>query len=152
MNSLVITRKKDLEVVEIQYRATEVIRKFGGDLAFLPWVFEQLDIDPDIVRFRFANAYLSGVFFPTLMAFWDSTDFMDYLWKNDRLLFTGGLRFLARSAVTEYQTFPYSPEQREHLFAWENLDMEQVREYIFDKYKKLGKELPVAHHPIQEPL
>ncbi len=150
MNSLIITRKKDFETVEIQYRATEVLRKFSGDLVFLPFVFEQLGLNPDLIRFRFANAYLSGVFFPTLMKFWDPIAFMNYLLENDPALFKGGLRFLARSSVTEHQTFPYSPEQKEHEFAWKNLPMDEVREYIFDKYREMGKPMPVAHHPIEE--
>lgn len=150
--SLVITRipGEKLETVEIQYRSTELIVKFGADLIFLPWVFEQLGLNPDIVRFRFANAYLSGVYFPVLATFWPAIDFFDYLWDTDRKLFACGTRFILRSAFKQGQSFPYAAEQRQHDFAWKHLNMPEIREYLHAKYLLIGKKLPTRHHPIEE--
>lgn len=151
MNSMVITRiPRVIETVEIQYRSTEATLKFGGDLAFLPWAFNQLGLKPDLIRFRFANAYLSGVFMPTLCTFWDPIKFFDYLWKHDRKLFAGGTRFFLRSAYRRNQSFPYSPENVQHKFAWAHLDMKLIRDYLHQKHKQIGKPLPKAHHPIDD--
>lgn len=151
MNSLVITRvPKVIETLELQYRSTEVILKFGGDLAFLPWVIEQLGISPTVIRFRFANLYLSGVFFPVLCSFWDPIDFLDLLWCEDRKLFAGGTRFFLRSTYKENQSFPYSPENVAHKFAWERLDMPLIRDYLHSKHLLIGKKLPTRHHPEED--
>lgn len=142
MLSVIITRSEGIEVVEVQYRSTEAILKFGGDLVFLPWVFEQLGVKPDKVRFRFANFYLSGVFFPTLCSFTDPVKFLDFLWKKDKKLFSGGTRFFLRSSYKKEQSFAYSPENQQHRFAWERLDMKRIRDYLHEKHKEIGKPLP----------
>ena len=146
MQTLVVGWKKDYETVEIQYRSTEVIQKFGADLVFLQYLLEELDLDPDLFRFRFANAYLSGVFFPTLCHHWDAIEFLEYLWEHDRKLFTGGTRFFLRSAYKKDQWFPFSPENLQHQFAWRHLDMRRIREYLEKKHKKFGKPLPKIHY------
>ena len=148
MLSLVVSKFKNnpnLETVEIQYRSTEVIRKFGGDLAFLPWVFDQLNLNPEIIRFRFANLYFSGVFFPTLCLFWEPIDFLEYLYKYDRKMFDGSTRFFLRSARTKDQKFPYSPENGQHQLAWKHLNMREIHDYLHEKHKDSGKELPAIY-------
>lgn len=146
MQTMVVTKTKDRTIVEMQYRSTEVILKFGGDLVFLPHVFEELGVEPDLIRFRFANAYLSGVFFPTLCRWWNPVDFLEFLWEKDQKLFAGGTRFFLRSAYKRDQHFPYSPEQQQHKFAWEHLDMPAIREYLEEKHLTYGKPLPKIHH------
>lgn len=146
MQTLVVSWKKDYETVEVQYRSTEVIQKFGADLVFLRYLLEELDLSPDLFRFRFANAYLSGVFFPTLCAHWDAIDFFEYLWEHDQKLFAGGTRFFLRSAYREDQFFPFSPENVQHKFAWKHLDMERIKDYLEKKHKKYGKPLPKIHY------
>lgn len=149
MLSLVVSRGNKLETVEVQYRSTELVLKFGGDLAFLPWVFDQLGLNPDVIRFRFANAYLSGVFFPTLCSMWEPIQFLEYLWKNDRKLFAAGTRFFLRSAYKRDQHFPYSPEQQQHRFLWNRLGkekIERIRDYLERKHLTFGKELPKIHY------
>lgn len=147
MLSMVITRmtRPALETVEIQYRSTEVIRKFGGDLAFLPWLLKEFDLNPDILRFRFANLYLSGVFFPTVCLFWEPVEFLEYLYKHDRRMFDGSTRFFLRSARTPDQHFPYSPENQQHKLAWKFLDMEKIHDYLHEKHREMGKPLPQIH-------
>lgn len=150
MQSLIISWKKDMETVEVQYRSTEVIQKFGADLVFLKYILDELDLSPDLFRFRFANAYLSGVFFPTLCAHWDPVEFLDYLWEHDKKLFTGGTRFFLRSAYREDQHFPFSPENVQHKFAWANLDMKRIKKYLEKKHLKFGKPLPKIHYNSKE--
>lgn len=146
MQSLVIAWTKDREMVEVQYRSTEVIQKFGADLVFLRYLLEELDLAPDEYRFRFANAYLSGVFFPTLCAHWDAVEFLEYLWEHDQKLFAGGTRFFLRSAYREDQHFPFSPENVQHKFAWANLDMKRIKRFLEKKHKTFGKPLPKIHY------
>jgi hypothetical protein len=154
MLSLIVTSGPKLPtIVEVQYRSTELILKFGADLVFLPTVFDRLGIVPNLIRFRFANAYLSGVFFPTLCSFWDPIDFLEFLWKHDRKLFAGGTRFFLRSAYKENQRFPYSPENQQHKFLWSRLGKQRVkliRDYLHEKHKLIGKPLPNIHHPLEE--
>lgn len=153
MLSLVIARGNKKETVEVQYRSTELILKFGGDLAFMPWVFDQLSLNPDLIRFRFANAYLSGVFFPTLCSMWNPTEFLEFLWTNDRKLFSAGTRFFLRSAYRKEQHFPYSPENQQHKFLWSRLgkkEIERIKDYLERKHKTFGKELPRIHYGIHD--
>jgi hypothetical protein len=145
MQTLIISWAKDHESVEVQYRSTECIKKFGADLVFLRYLCDELDLDPSIFRFRFANAYLSGVFFPTLLPHWDPINFFDYLFEHDERLFAGGTRFVLRSARAKNQHFPYSPENQQHQFAWKNLDMRMIRDYLEEKHKEYGKPLPKIH-------
>lgn len=146
MQTLIISWTKDHANAEVQYRSTEVIQKFGADLIFLRYLLQELDFKPEVIRFRFANAYLSGVFFPTLCSFWDPVDFLDYLWENDKRLFAGGTRFFLRSAYREDQHFPYSPENLQHKFGWRNLDMRRIKRYLEEKHLAYDKPLPKIHH------
>ncbi len=149
MLDLIVSRTRDFESVDINYRSTEVTLKFGGDLAFLPWVFEQLGLDPDVIRFHFANLYLSGVFLPTLSSFWDPVELLEYLWEHDRKLFSGGTRFFLRSSYKRDQVFPYSPEQQQHKFLWNRCsgtDIRRIRTYLEKKHRTFGKPLPKTHH------
>lgn len=153
MQTMVISRTPKVTTVEMQYRSTEAILKFGGDIVFLPWVFEQLEIDPSIVRFHFANAYLSGVFFPTLFTQWNPISFLEFLWAHDQKLFAGGTRFLLRSAYRKDQKFPYSPEQLQHRFLWERVGpptIKRIKDYLEEKHKAFGKPLPKIHHKLDE--
>lgn len=148
-NLVVSTTSKGFLSAELQYRSTEAILKFGGDIVFLPWLFDQLEINPQVVRFHFANAYLSGVFFPTLMRWWEPVNFLDYLWDKEPALFAGGTRFLLRSAYQQDQHFPYSPEALQHRYLWDHFGrgrIRRIREYLETKHKTFGKPLPRTHH------
>lgn len=151
MLSIVITRvgRPRLETVEVQYRSTEAIFKFGGDVCFFPWVFERLGLAPDRIRFHFANAYLSGVFFPTLMRWWEPIDFLELLWRKDRTLFRPATKFLLRSSSREDQHFPYSPENQQHRHLWRTLRTSQIRrihDYVKEKLVSLGESVKITHH------
>lgn len=149
MLSIVVTRANKVETVEIHYRSTELILKFGGDLAFLPGVFERLGVNPSVVRFRFANAFFSGVFLPTFLAFKaNKTAFLEKMRRCDPKHFQAGTRFLLRSAMKKNQRFPYSPENQQHKFFWGNVapyDIEEIKQYLILEHMKFGRPLPTAH-------
>lgn len=154
LNTIITSGPKLPTVVEVQYRSTEMILKFGADLVFLRDLLRiRLNIQPDIIRFRFANAYLSGVFFPTYCRFNDPIKFLELLWRHDRKLFAGGTRFFLRSTYKEAQRFPYSPENQQHKFLWSHFsknEIKRIRDYLHEKHKKIGKPLPTTHHKLEE--
>jgi hypothetical protein len=150
MLNVVITRTNKTENVEVHYRSTELIFKFGADLVFLPTVFERIGVDPKVpVRFHFTNAFLSGVFLPTYLAtLKDPTDFLRFMRKTDPQHFQVGTRFLLRSAMREDQRFPYSPENQQHKFMWRSIGksvIQDIKYYLTHEHKKFGRPMPVAH-------
>lgn len=116
----------------VMYRSTELIKKFAADLAWLPRVFERLEVQPSSVDFFFANAYLSGVFFPTLFLYVDPIEFLERLRVNEYPLFLVGTRFLRRSVRDEHHRFPYSPEHHQHQLAWSRYPktMKRINSYL----------------------
>lgn len=151
MLSLVVSRSKGFESVEIQYRSTELGLKFSGDLAFLPTLLERLGCHPDVFRFRFANCFLSGVYFPYIGAYWDGgpESFLREVRDRDLPFFKQSTRFFLRSAYTRNQVFPYSPENVAHKFGWSHLStkqMNRVRDFLEHEHKKYGKPLPTTHY------
>jgi hypothetical protein len=147
--STVVTRTGKDENVEIHYRSTELILKFGGDLCFLPSVFERLGLEPTKVRFRFANAFFSGVFLPTLLAHQkEPLDFLAAMYREDPYHFQTGTRFLLRACLKEGQRFPYSPENQQNKFLWSRIPKSTIRfmrDYLIEKHKTFGRPLPEAH-------
>lgn len=141
--SVVVTRTKREERVEVQYRSTELTLKFGGDLVFLPWVFRKLGVDPDSpVTFRFANCFLSGVYLPYLVSFVnDPVSELHHIWQKDREFAANATRFLLRSAMEKDQFFPYSPENVSHRFFWANIEkstIRRIREYLSERHRAFG--------------
>lgn len=71
MQNLVITQTADHMFIDIYYRSTEITQKFLADLVFfaskLPPFFKNRQ--PSIIRFKFANTYLSAVFAPILLRY-----------------------------------------------------------------------------------
>lgn len=146
--SLVISRMRRpaLETVEVHYRSTEAILKFGADLVLLNWVFERLGLQPDRVTFRFANIHLSGVYLPTLFQFWDPEDFINLVHETDMDFFKRGLRWLLRSSYKEDQWFPFSPENVQHKINWTRGEPKKIVKILDPLYKKYGYDLPHLHH------
>jgi hypothetical protein len=121
----------------IFYRSTELIKKFCADLAFFPWVFEQLGVEPSRVTFSFANCFVSGVFFPTLLAFVDPIEFLEFLRNHDPELFVVATRFLRRAVQTEHQAFPFSPERMQHAYMWREYPVRipSIKKYLAQHLK-----------------
>lgn len=88
MQTLIITKNQNRTVVDIYYRSTELIQKFLADMVFfsimLPPVFKQMEVNPELIRFRFANVYLSAVFSPIWIRYEkDIPGFFNMLEIND---------------------------------------------------------------------
>lgn len=132
MDSIIISTTKKRCVVEVVYRSTEVIKKHSADLAFIPLVLDRMDVEPDEIKFYFTNAYLSGVFFPTLFRWWDPIDFLGMLREREPKLFIVATRFLRRSVMKKEKDFPYAPERQQHLYAWKHYParMKDIRDYL----------------------
>jgi len=146
--SLVVSRMKSpaREIVEIHYRSTEALFKFHADLVLMQWVFNRLSLDPDAVKFRFANIHLSGVYLPVLFQYWDQEDFIDFVDKNDRDFLKRGLRWFLRSCYTKDQWFPFSPENVMHKLNWERGDPRTAVKILDPLFRKYGYDLPKLHH------
>jgi len=111
--------------VDIYYRSTEATQKFLADLIFfaevLPPLFERVGFCPSMIRFKFANVYLSAVFMPIFLRFEeDPVGFFDHLEDWDpRFYRTCGLatsKFFKETHNYSYRTrvkmFEYA---REHI-------------------------------------
>lgn len=75
--------------VDIFYRVTEVVKKFGADLKFLHEIVipsilpEELSVeDIDEVRFHFANIYFSPLFLPLLVPQMNVLDLMEEIYAT----------------------------------------------------------------------
>lgn len=117
----------------IMYRSTELTKKFSADLAFLPWVIEQVGIEVQSVSFVFACCYFSAVFMPIFLNFLGPLKALDWIrsYHEKQLFLTMG-RFIRRAVRGPEEIFPYSPEQNQHEYAWEKFPdlMPQIRRYL----------------------
>lgn len=113
MQNLVITVTPNTSSVDIYYRSTELVQKFLADLIFfaqvLPPIFKELGIEPEVIRFKFANVYLSAVFMPIFLRYEeDPHGFFKHLQKHDPKFFrTCGLatrRFFNETHNYTYRT------------------------------------------------
>lgn len=128
MLDLVWSRANRIETVDMNYRSTELIFKFGADLVFLHRLFKELEIEPSIVRFHFANAFVSGGYLGTLGRFWPlEEEFLPFLLKTDPKFFKSGTRVLMRSALREDQSYRYSPHNQQHRRIWEWYTRQELR-------------------------
>lgn len=143
MLNMVISRLNRVEVVDMYYRSTELSFKFGADLVFLHRVFTELGINPSKIRFHFANAFLSGGYWGTLMQFWDPIALLSYLHDKDHRFFLSGTRVLFRSAIEKNQTYKYSPHNQQHRLLWRVLTPKQLAEIAkFLKARGVKAEVP----------
>lgn len=141
IQNITLSLTPDRTEATVVYRSTELIKKFSADLAFVPWVLDELGVKVSRVSFFFANCFLSGVFFPTLMSYVDPIEFLEFLRKREMPMFVVATRFLRRSVQTKDQEFPFSPEKHQHDIAWKNFPhrMPELRKYL------------KQHHPGREP-
>jgi len=137
--------------VTIFYRVTEVIRKFGADLAFLYQIVLP-SILPDNappltqVEFRFSNIYFSRVYLPVLWEFLDPVTmlrFVDRAWG--RFETPGTERFFKSlcqqnvwPAMYPEKTYSYRERQIMHskalgLIADGVVDGEALKQYVIDR-------------------
>lgn len=75
-------------IVELQYRSTELTKKFLADLKFLheyliPRIMEGFGREPTEIRFTFGTAYISTMYFPIMFQSEDPYSFLVELAKRD---------------------------------------------------------------------
>lgn len=147
MQNMVITITKDRSFIDLHYRSTEISLKFLADLIFfsrmLPPLFDQLGIQPEVIRFKFANAFMSALFQPIFLR-WeeDPVGFYKHLRKHDPRFFR---TYALASSKYLLETHNYSYRSRILMF-------EYARKYItrekMDKmrplFKGLREEEPLA--------
>lgn len=113
MQNTVITMTPTACTIDIYYRSTELVQKFLADLIFFadkfPPIFEELGRTPTIIRFKFANVYLSAVFMPIFLRYeYDPVGFFEKLAVSDPKFFrTCGLatrRFFNATHNYTYRT------------------------------------------------
>lgn len=137
MQNTVITMTPTVLTLDIYYRSTELIQKFGADLVFFsrqfPPLFEKLGRTPSVVRMRFANVYLSAVFMPILMRYEpDPLGFFQHLEKHDpRFYRTCGLA--TRRFFNATHNYTYKTRAKMFDYWKEHVDAKKV--------KPLGKHL-----------
>ena len=136
IESMVISFKREELNVGMLYRSTEVIYKFAADLVFLPWVFDQLEINPARVRFHFANSYLSGIYYPLLFGYWEPLTWLRMLRRVDPKLFFMCRRYLFKMASSPDAQFNYGQQQKMCRYAWRTYPekMPAIRDYL-EKYQ-----------------
>jgi len=120
-------RKECVTTADIFYRSTEAIMKFGADLSLIRTVFDDMEIDPRVVRFYFANLYVSAVFFPILFKHTDGVEFLTHIKEHDQRFW-----FLAAKAVSRYLAPVNRYNYRTQNKLW-SVMQEQPRESL-DKY------------------
>jgi hypothetical protein len=137
-NIVVSTGKTGAATADIFYRSTELIQKFSADMVLIQRVFDSLEVAPEKVRFYFANAYISAVFFPLLFRHVDPIHFLEHIRTHDPKFF-----FLATKAISRYldpsNRYTYKAQVRQWKFAQ---DLERGK---MDKY--LTKHLKEYHEP-----
>jgi len=113
MQNTVITLTPNVCTLDIYYRSTELVQKFLADLIFFgdkfPEIFEKLGRTPTVIRFKFANVYLSAVFMPIFLRYeTDPVAFFEKLSFHDPKFFrTCGLatrRFFNETHNYTYRT------------------------------------------------
>lgn len=149
MLAVVISRYKDWSSVEVQYRTTELVLKFAADVWFLRKILADLKIEPNVVRFRFANCALSGAYFPYLVDKLDLVDFLREIHLTDEEFFLRTTRFLLKSSYRKDQFHPFSPERMSHKYLWKVADRAQIKaitKYLEPLHKSSGRSLPKDFH------
>lgn len=132
MQNLVVTQTTDRCYVDLYYRSTEITQKFLADLVLfsqkLPELF--LDRKPSVVRFRFANVYLSAVFTPIFLRYEpDPLGFFEKLEVGDPKFYrTFGLA--TRRFFNETHNYTYRTRVKMFDFYKEHVDHGKMRPLV----------------------
>lgn len=149
MLSLVISRMGGWYSVEVQYRTTELVLKFAADVWLLRKILTDLNIKPDVCRFRFANCALSGAYFPYLVDKLDLVKFLEMVHSRDTEFFFRTTRFLLKSTYKQDQFHPFSPERVSHKYLWERAsrsEVKRINNFLEPLHKATGRPLPKDFH------
>lgn len=146
-----ITVSRQQEVyLDVFYRTTELLRKFGADLLFLkdflvpeilegnPWGVKT----PTAVRMYFSSCFFSALFIPVLYQFIDPTAFLQQLYKKE-----GDSQFYRRvvfrtKAMLERDASHYKFQSRRNMqnLAMGFMDQDKIDRKALEKHlKKITK-------------
>ena len=131
MQNMVITVTPMVSYVDIYYRSTELIQKFLADLIFfsktLPPIFGELGIEPEAIRFKFANVYLSAMFMPIFLRYEDDPrGFFEHLRKHDPRFYRTCGR-VTRQFCQETHNYTYRSRVKMFEYWKEHVDQKKVK-------------------------
>lgn len=127
MQNMTITITKTGCFVDFHYRSTEISLKFLADLLFfskmLPPVFEKLGVQPDVIRFKFANAFISALFQPIFLRYEPNPlAFYKHLKKHDPRFYK---TYLMASSKFFADSHNYTYRMRVKMFDYTKLHVPQ---------------------------
>lgn len=127
LRSVIITQTPKKLEADVIYRSTEVIQKFTADLVLLSKIFEALEVNPQRIRFYFANAFLSALYFPSLFQNVDPIHYLEYLKAHDARFYRTALNAFAKFLETECR---YGYRQRVYQYqVAQSLDLDKLNDY-----------------------
>lgn len=119
MEAIVFRRCGNSEVTAtVLYRSTEIVQKFSADLAFIPWVYEQMGVEVAKTHFFFANAYVSGVFLPAVFNHHEPVQFLKRVKALNPAFYALVARYFLRYYNHPDQTSAYSPRKKQMKLGW----------------------------------
>lgn len=131
-------QKKCTTTADVFYRSTEAIMKFGADLSLLHTIFQEMGVEPQPVRFYFANLYVSAVFFPLLFQHTDGVKLLEHTRRHDKRFW-----FLASKAVSRYldpvNRYSYQAQLKQRT-VMQTIDREPLDEYLMKHMPEYHKE------------
>lgn len=152
MQSLVLSMTKDCNTIDVFYRSTEVIQKFCADLLFFNRVIPErlllpLGMSPrdiQVVRFHFANAYLSCVFLPTAMRFQPggAVGWLESFRKADPRMWRTACMVAARYMRT-VNVYNYVTQKKQYLAMWIDemaKDRKKLKPYLKEHIERISDE------------
>jgi len=145
LRSVIITQTPKKLEADIVYRSTEVIQKFTADLVLLPKIFEALEVKPQKIRFYFANAFLSALYFPSLFLNVDPIHYLEQLRVHDPKFYRTAINAFAKFLETECR---YQYRQRVYQYqVAQSLNLDLLNDYC-----KLNGASFVARETVKELL
>lgn len=106
-------------VLELNYRATEVIQKFLADLRFLdevvfPLILEGIPIKPDVVVFKFSTLYVSTMYLPIIFQFLPVSKFLGEIKSHDPKWYSRSVKRSTRLLLEPECNYNFQTSQKMH--------------------------------------
>lgn len=154
MRSVVVTHftrsvaGEECITIDIMYRSTELIKKFGADIYFLrhflvPELLKDVNLPIREVRFYFSNLFVSSLFLPLLYTMKDPVQVLEQIRESDHEFFKRCLASTKSLMSKEYGHYNYRTRQEMHHKFLDMVDQGMIdRDSIMKYIKDLGIELP----------
>lgn len=134
--------------VDVLYRSTELVKKFGADLMWLskkmiPELTEGINIPIKEVRFYFSNLFVSGLFLPIIYNVKNPVQLLESIRIND-LDFFKKCMFQTKTLInTEYGHYAYKTRRKMHHLALQLMDKGIINKNEFAEYiKQVAGDIP----------